>query len=204
MTPTPPRIDVSDLPRHVFGGRDTAFWGAGVLVAVEGTATLLLVAVYFYLRARYDVWPPIPPGSTASWCAVVGAAVLALSLVPMYLSGKGAAEEDVARTRRWLLVALVLGFVFLALRVAELLSLGFRWDSNAHGSIFWVLQAFHGALAGVELVESVLFAALLSFGPVEKTKLSHIDADTTFWTFMVLTGVGQFLLLYLDAWGWLP
>jgi cytochrome c oxidase subunit III len=204
MTDAPVVVDVSELPRHTFGLRDTVSWGTVVMVAVEGTGTMLLLAVYFYLRAHADVWPPVPPGHAATVWAIAAAAVLALSNAPVYACGRAAARYDVRRARLWLVLAVVLGFAFLVLRLAELLALDFRWDSSGHGSIFWVLQGFHGALASVEVIESVLFAVLLFVGPVQAKKLSHIESDAGFWTFVVVSGVGQTLLLYLDGWGLLP
>src|SRR5207237_685454 len=83
-----------------------------------------------------------------------------------WLSGRSAQREDVPATRRWVWLGLLLGLAFAGLRLAELLSLDFRWDSNAHASAFWLLQGFHGVLALAELVENALFAAVLSWGPI--------------------------------------
>ena len=47
--------------------------------------------------------------------------------------------------RRWLLVTIGLGAVFLANQIAEYATLDFGADDHPYGSIYWLLTGLHGA-----------------------------------------------------------
>jgi cytochrome c oxidase subunit 3 len=194
-----PRIDVSGLPSHAYGTRSDTFLATAMAMAVEGTFTALLLVGYFYIRARVDPWPPIPPGKEAFTWASVSAGLLALSTVPSVMAGYAATEGKIERARGLLAVFLLVATGYVVTRFLELGTLAFRWDDNAHASLFWTLQGFQLLLALFDYFESVFFFALLVRGPLEKKKLADLDSDASFWVFVVLTGVAQFFLLYFDG-----
>jgi cytochrome c oxidase subunit 3 len=194
-------LDVSSLPTYAFGPRDLMFWGTAVGTSIEAAFTALLLVAYFYIRGNYDVWPPIPPGPRAFHAGLAAALLLAASLIPWFLAARAARREQLRPTRMWLLLGVVLGAGYLAARVCEMTWVDFRWDANAHASLFWtiqIIQAFSGTL---DLLESVLFVIVLFKGPVEKQHFVDIQSDGIFWGFVVVSGVAQFLLLYLDSTG---
>jgi cytochrome c oxidase subunit 3 len=47
--------------------------------------------------------------------------------------------------RRWLLVTIFLGALFLANQISEYVSLEFGADDHPYGSAYWVLTGLHGA-----------------------------------------------------------
>jgi heme/copper-type cytochrome/quinol oxidase subunit 3 len=194
-----PTLDVSGLPGHAFGTRTDTFLATAMAMVVEGTFTALLLVGYFYIRARVDPWPPIPPGREAFHWATASVACLAASAVPSVMCGYAAADGNVPRTRWLLFFAVLLGAGFVVTRFVELGTLDFRWDDNAHASLFFTLQGFHLLLALFDFFESVFFLVLLLRGPIEKKKLADLDSDATFWVFVVLSGLGQFFLLYFDG-----
>ncbi len=53
----------------------------------------------------------------------------------MHLAAQAAEREDLSKIRLWLIVSTVLMVAFLAVRIAILHRLTFRWDSHAYGSL---------------------------------------------------------------------
>ena len=52
-----PAIDVSNTPDAVFGARSPVWWGNTLLILIESTTMVLLIASYFYIRQNFDEWP---------------------------------------------------------------------------------------------------------------------------------------------------
>lgn len=195
---TPRALDVSRLPQAATGPRAPIWWGVALMIAIESTAFLLSVASYFYLRGHEPVWPPTPPGPRATTLGAAGVGLLVLSLVPMALSAREAVRERLRPMRRWLVVATVMGLGFVALRVLELRALPFRWDSHAHGSLFWIILGMHTFHGVVSSLENLLILALLFRGPLETDHFSDVEVNALYWYFVVasLALVGG--VLYLD------
>ena len=51
-------IDVSSLPDHAYGQRSILWWATLGFCLIEGTAFVLALVSYFYLRGKTDAWPP--------------------------------------------------------------------------------------------------------------------------------------------------
>jgi heme/copper-type cytochrome/quinol oxidase subunit 3 len=51
-------IDVSELPSHEFDTYDPVWWGNNLLLAIESSMFMILIATYFYLRQNFPLWPP--------------------------------------------------------------------------------------------------------------------------------------------------
>jgi cytochrome c oxidase subunit III len=190
-------IDVSDLPSHAFGSRSSVFWGTVCLCLIEGTALAMLFASYFYVRGNFYEWPPsnrIPPiaGSISTF-------VLVASIVPVWLTAKAARTLDLGLTRRWQLIATLVGMVALALRAFEITSLPFRWTENAYASVVWTAIGVHTADFLLEAGEMVLLTAILYRGPVEEKHFEDIEVNALFWIFLVLLWVPFAGVFYIDG-----
>ena len=70
-------LDVSHLKPYDISSQSPLWWGQFMIAFIEGTMFCILIAAYFYVRLRVDVWPPpgdqYPPRlmPTASTSAVV-------------------------------------------------------------------------------------------------------------------------------------
>jgi cytochrome c oxidase subunit 3 len=194
----PATLDVSGLPAHAFGVRDPLWWGVLLLVAIESTAMGLLLVSYFYLRGNYQVWPPSGVGAAAFRLAAIEAALLAASYLPMVLSVRAARGERLVPARRWLTVATALGAGMLVVRAFEIPRIGFRWDSHAYGSLFWMAFGVHVTHVLTGVFENAMMIALLWRGPVEEKHFSDIEASALLWYFSVLEWIPAFAILYLE------
>jgi cytochrome c oxidase subunit 3 len=192
------RIDVSHLPTLAFGLRDPVSWGVLGLIAIESTMVVLLVATYLYLRANFQAWPPNQPGFAPTGLAAALAIAAVLSAIPTHLTNVAAVRRRLRPMRGWLLVATVLVAAMVVLRAWEFHALPFRWDAQAHGSVFWMLlglNTFH-ILGG--LVENAVLLTILFRGPLEAKLFVDIQSSGYYWYFVVVTSVMIVALLYLE------
>src|SRR6187551_3306045 len=100
-------IDVSELPHHGFDTLDTIWWGNNLLLAIETSMFVLLIATYFYLRQNFELWPPPLAQLTAPLDPLPGLSygtanllLLLLSCVPMIwadVSARRASQPGVQR-----------------------------------------------------------------------------------------------------------
>jgi cytochrome c oxidase subunit 3 len=190
-------LDVSRLPTHAFGTRAPLWWAVLLLVAIESTAMGLLLVSYFYLRGNYEVWPPTAMDPGAMRLAILQAALLGASYVPMMLSVRAARQERLAPTRGWLLVATVLGAAALVVRAFEIPRIPFRWDSHAYGSVFWMIFGLHVTHVLTGVLENGMMIALFSRGPVEEKHFGDVEASALLWYFSVIEWIPAFAILYL-------
>jgi cytochrome c oxidase subunit 3 len=191
-------LDVSGLPTYAFGFRNPVWWGVLLMVAIESTAMGLLLVSYFYLRGNYDLWPPTAVGGPALSLATAEALLLGASYVPMVLSVRAARSQRLVPARRWLILATALGTAMLVARAFEIPRIGFRWDSNAYGSVFWMTFGVHVTHVLTGVLENLMMIALLFVGPVEKKHFADIEASALLWYFSVLEWIPAFAILYLE------
>jgi cytochrome c oxidase subunit I+III len=194
----PGELEVSHLPATVFGSRGTLWWGVMGMMAIEGTAFALLIVSYFYLRDRSLDWPPTPLSLRQSMPSAIATLVLIVSALPNYFSVQAAKRGALAPMRRNLIAVIALGMVFLGLRWYELQTLPFRWDTHAHGSLFWTLMLLHVVHTITSALETALMALVLFVGPVQEKHLVDVEANALYWYFVVLLGAALFAVLYLD------
>ena len=123
--------------------RGTGPFGVVVFLASDVMLFAAFFAAYFLLRSTNEPWPP--PGVDLE----VPRAALATSLLVAssftLIAGERAEERgDRAGLRRWLLVTIALGGLFLANQIAEYATLEFGADSHPYGSAYWLLTGLHG------------------------------------------------------------
>jgi cytochrome c oxidase subunit 1/cytochrome c oxidase subunit I+III len=191
-------FNVACLPSEAFGSRAPLWWGVVFMLAIEGTVFGLLIVSYLYLRDRAVDWPPMPIPSRFFWLSGGAAALLVVSTLPMYLSTAAAQRGSLRGMRVTLTLGVLLGAAFFALRYYELSTLPFRWDSHAHGSLFFTLSVMHLTHVLTSCLETVLMLLVLFFGPVEEKQLVDVQVNSLYWYFVVAIGAINYVLLYLD------
>jgi cytochrome c oxidase subunit 3 len=192
-----PDIDVSALPQHAFGHRAPLWWGVLLLVAIEATAMGLLLVSALYLRGDVDVWPPATVGRSAVRLALLEAALLGASYLPMVASVRAARRQSLGGTRAWLLAATALGALMLVVRAFEMPRVAFRWDSHAFGSMFWMVLGVHVTHVLTGVLENAMMIGLFFRGPVEKKHYGDVEAAALLWYFSILEWAPALLLFYV-------
>jgi cytochrome c oxidase subunit III len=189
-------IDVSTLPPGGFGSRSLMWWGTLGIVLIEGTAFALAIGAYFFLVTRYPHWPPaglVPPD--LMW-GTVNTVVLLVSMVPNELAKRAGEHVNLAGVRLWMVVCLLFGVVFNAIRVYEFRHLNVTWDHDAYGSVVWLLLGLHTTHIITDFLDTAVLTALMFIGPIEEKRYVDVEENAVYWYFVVLAWLPIYGVIY--------
>ncbi len=189
-------IDVSRLPDFAFGHRNLMWWGGASIMAIEGTMFVLLIVSYIYLKGRSPEWPPGHFAPMLFW-GTLNTAILLLSMVPNHLAKRAAERMKLRALRLWLGVSIAFGLVFGVIRIFEFGALNVWWDSNAYGSIVWVLLGFHTTHVVTDLMDSIAIEVLFFTGPLQQAHFVDAAENSLYWHYVVLTWLPLYAFIYL-------
>jgi cytochrome c oxidase subunit III len=198
MSTQPEHLDVSRLPDYATGHRSGLWWGTAGFIVIEATAFLLAVFAYFYLRSKLPAWPPGVAPPDLLW-GTLNTAVLLASAVPNHLAKQAAEAQRLGRVQLWMLVCLAFGAVFLVIRGFEFTALNCAWDTNAYGSIVWVILGLHTVHLLTEVVDSAVLTALLFSRHAKRRAYADIIESAFYWYFVVLIWLPLYVVIY-----WVP
>lgn len=171
--------------------------GVVVWMASEVMFFSALFATYFTLRAADHPWPPRGV-ELDTLVAGLFTLVLVASSGTMQLAVRAIRVGDVAATRRWIMLTLVLGTVFLANQVHEWTTVNFSMSSHAFGSAFFVMTGFHGlhVLGGLVVMVVVLGRSTSSaFEGIDAT--TSVEVTSYYWHFVDVVWLWLFATLFL-------
>ncbi len=192
-----PSIDVSRLPTVVFGSRDLMYWGTLAFIVIEGWTLGLVAMSWFYLRQNETNWPPLRTPEPSLLIPTINLAVMLLSLVPAGLAAIRSEKLDRGGVTRWLMVSGAMGALILVLRWYELWALNVRWDTNAYGSVVWLLVGLHGTLVMLDVADTIGLGVMFA----RRELPPHYYADTTdntlYWYFTVQSWIPIYLIAYV-------
>ena len=190
MTAVPTAV-VPDRGRPSMLAVGTTVWLASELMFFAG-----LFATYFTLRANDPEWP----GAHAHLSTVRDAgftALLVLSSATMQMAAHALGRERRSVAVRLIVVSLVLGAVFLANQGFEWTQLPFRAQTNAYGSMFYVMTGFHGLHVLFGLIAMVgLLLRIGSGGPDDRGAETATEVVTYYWHFVDVVWLGLFATLF--------
>ncbi len=151
------QLTTSDLPERTglpvlaHGSQATTWWGMLGFLTIAASALAALVYSYFYIRLFSPQWPqdglPVPGLETA----LLGyGALIAGGLVQTISALRWQTHRRVA-ARVTLGVAMLLVLVYLVVQVYEWTQWPFTWQTNAYGSLVYVITGvlFFFAAIGV-------------------------------------------------------
>ncbi len=165
-------------------------WLASELMFFSG-----LFAAWFTLRANADRWPPEGVELSTARTAVATAVLVASSLT-MHLAVVTARREDRRSSTRWLVVTVAMGAVFVANQALEYAEAPFQIDTDAYGSIFYLMTGFHGLHVIGGLLFLLVIAGVIggrSKAPAERT----VEMAAYYWHFVDVVWVAMFSVVYL-------
>jgi cytochrome c oxidase subunit III len=190
-------IDASAIREEPEDFHALVWWGTIGMIVIESTMFVLAIGSYFYLRMHASEWPSMrigPPSLTIpSW----NLAILLLSIAPAVWADKAAHEEDLRGTRWALALTLLMGLIFLALRVGEFRSLHSRWNSDAYSSINWTILGLHTAHVAASLAETAVILAVFLLKPVERRHFLDARLDGVYWYFVVGAWIPLYCVVFL-------
>jgi len=189
-------LDVSMLAPGGFGYRSLMWWGTLGIVFIEGTVFALAIGAYFYLRSRVPTWPPdgvAPPD--LRW-GTLNLIILLASAVPNELAKKAAEHIDLRKVRLWLVVCVLFGLAFNAVRAYEFARLNVLWNTDAYGSIVWMLLGLHTVHIATDVADTCVLTALMFIGPVEEKRFVDVEENAVYWYFVVATWLPIYGVIY--------
>jgi cytochrome c oxidase subunit III len=191
-------LDVSTLPDYGFGHRSMLWWATASMMVIEGMVFAMVVVSYVYLKGRVPHWPPSGPSPDLFW-GTLNTVVLLASAVPNAITKKAAERFDLRAVRLWLTVCLLFALAFNIIRFIEFQHLNVRWDSNAYGSLVWLLVGVHTVHVLTDFLDSLVLAALMFFGPVDERRFVDISENALYWYFVVFTWLPIYAVVYFGS-----
>jgi heme/copper-type cytochrome/quinol oxidase subunit 3 len=189
-------LDVSALAPGGFGNRSLMFWGTLGLCFIEGMAFALTIGAYFYLRTRNPQWPPDGVAPPALFWGTLNVVIMILSGIPNHLAKVAAEKVDLGRVRLWLAVCILFALAFNAVRVFEFLNLNVLWNTDAYGSVVWMLLGLHTTHIVTDLLDTGVLTTLMFIGPIEEKRFVDVEENAVYWYFVVFTWLPIYGVIY--------
>ena len=198
MTTAAPNISarIHSLNRPNLVSIGTIVWLSSELMFFAG-----LFAMYFTARAQNppgQTWPPQPFELDVPYALVVTIVLVASSFTCQF--GVFAAERgDVFGLRRWYVVTLLMGTIFVLGQANEYRNLvgeGLTIPSSAYGTVFYLATGFHGlhVIGGLVAFIFLLIRTKLSkFTPAQATAAIVVSY---YWHFVDVVWIGLFSVIY--------
>lgn len=196
-------MDVAALPDVCFGPRDIMWWGTLCFMVIEGFTLVLCAVVYVYVQKNLTSWPPLTTPLPSLAIPTVELGVMLASIpVTVWLSRR-AHEFDLHAVRTGLTIGAAACVACTGLGLgAVIVASNVRWDTNAYGSVLWLVVGAHITLLLVEMVEFVGVAAMFWIAPIEKKHFSDASDVAFYWYFIVASWVVIYVLCFLlPHWG---
>lgn len=191
--------DLSGLPMHGRGSQSATWWGTLAFMLLEGMGFALAVAIYLYLFGLAPEWPLRSPQPDLGPGTVVTLLLLA-SVVPNVILGRWAHAENLTRVRIGLIAMSLLGIAPLIVRVYEFGALNVSWDTNAYGSVLWLMLGLHTTHLVTDIADTLVLTVLMftRHGPNGR-RFGDVEDNALYWNFVVLTWLPLYLCIY-----WVP
>ena len=191
-----PTLDVSRVPTVVFGPRTTVWLGFVGVIIIEGMMILLIIVSYFYLRARGADWPPgaAPPPLIAATTTTVA---FVLTLWPAAWLKRAAEDGDLERARTWLLLLSAAAVTTLVLSGWVFATLNIRWDSNAYGSLVWMLLGTEMVVLIAAAIKIWVLTTYMFWGVVEGRRFMNAYESGDYWMLAVALWLASWAVVYV-------
>jgi cytochrome c oxidase subunit III len=190
-----PVIDVSGLPDHAFGHHGLLWWGSTGFIVIEGSMFAIVLVAYFYLRLRVPAWPPgLPDPSLAP--GVVGTLILLISCIPNYFTKVAAEQCQLGRMQFGMVICIVFAVLAIVARAFEFTALNASWDTNAYGSVTWLLLGLHTSHLVTDLLDTLVLAAIVFTKEVDGPRYVDVSENAMYWYFVVGSWIPVYLTIY--------
>jgi heme/copper-type cytochrome/quinol oxidase subunit 3 len=180
----------------------TGTMGMLLFILTEATLFATFLVSYFFLRFQSTPrWPPEGIETPTLLLPSIMTVILLSSSVPMHIADAGIRRGSRLRLRLGLLASFVLGATFLGLQAVEYVEKlrEFTPQTNAYGSLFFMITGFHGAHVAVGLLLNLwvqIQAGRGFYGPDRHLTVRNV---ALYWHFVDAVWIAIFSSLYLAA-----
>jgi len=174
----------------------TIVWLSSELMFFAG-----LFAMYFTIRAVNgpEVWAESTELLNFPY-ALVFTTILVLSSVTCQLGVFAAERGDVYGLRRWYVLTLLMGAVFVSGQVNEYRALvdeGLTIASSGYGSVFYLTTGFHGLHVFGGLLAFVVVLVRSTVGRFTPEKATSAIVTSYYWHFVDVVWIALFATIYI-------
>jgi cytochrome c oxidase subunit III len=169
----------------------TTVWLASELMFFGG-----LFAAYFTIRAASTAWPPAGVKLDVLQSGLF-TVLLVASSATLQLGERALGSGRRTQARRWIVVTVALGALFLANQGYEWAHIPFSASSHAYGSLFFLMTGFHGlhVIGGLLAMLGVL---LRMAGPqADPGEGPVLEVVTYYWHFVDVVWIALYSTLFL-------
>ncbi len=170
-----------------------------IFIASEAMFFAGLFAAYYTLRSLTPLWPPrgVTFSSFGMVQAMIATVILVTSSIPAHLSMLRLRQKDFGAMRRWVLLTILMGVVFLGWKFHEWSVTEFSISSHAYGTMFFSLTGFHALHMVVGLILLSAVAVRVSQGAYRGGYHAGPEAAVYYWHFVDAVWIGVFTTIYL-------
>jgi cytochrome c oxidase subunit 3 len=160
-----------------------------------------LFAMYFTIRSVSgpEVWAEGTEMLNLPYSAVF-TIILVASSATCQLGVFAAERGDVYGLRRWYVITLIMGAVFVAGQAneyRELVHEGLTIASSGYGSVFYLTTGFHGLHVIGGLFAFVVVLARSTIGRFSPEKATSAIVTSYYWHFVDVVWIGLFATIYI-------
>jgi cytochrome c oxidase subunit III len=186
------------LPLYVLGPKSVIWWGMIGLLAIEIVVFGGLIAMYFWLKLANPSWPPEGIGVKPLLIPTINTMILIASGVAMIVAKRAIVRGNQLVLKLGQVVALVLGVVFLALKVVEYSGYDYDWSTHAYGSITWVMTGFHSAHVISVVFKGVIVLTMSLKGMFLPERHLAFEVSALYWVFVVVIWLPLYFTMYIS------
>lgn len=191
--------DLSGLPSFGTGPRSPTWWGTLAFMALEGTGFALAAGSYLYLAYIAPAWPLSRP-APHHWPGTIVTLLLLASVIPNHILDYYAKKCRMVPVRIGLLAMCAFGIVPLVVRWFEFPALNILWDTNAYGSMLWVLLGLHTTHLLTDVGDTIVLTVLMfTRHGYSGRRFGDVEDNVFYWDFVVVTWLPIYFLIY-----WVP
>jgi cytochrome c oxidase subunit 3 len=191
--------DLSRLPAHGMQSASPTWWGTLAFMLLEGIGFAVAMAIYLYLWSLASTWPIAAPEPDLGPGTVI-TLILVASVVPNHFVSRWAGAEDLRKVRVGIVVMAVIGILPLILRAFEFPALNIWWDSNAYGSVLWLLLGLHTTHLITDLADTLVLVAIMFTRHARNSRrFGDVQDNALYWNFVVITWLPLYICIY-----WIP
>jgi cytochrome c oxidase subunit 3 len=197
-------LDVSGLPEDGFDTKEPMWWGNLLLLAIETTTFVIGIAAFFYIYQNFNVWPP--PRSEANSIlnplpglgnATANLVVLIVGALVMVWVDRSARKAHLPAVKIGLLICIALNLGSMTLRAFEFMSIKIRWNSNAYGSVMWMILILHLLHLIVETAEAFILTLYTFNRGLDPKHRMDITVLAVYWYWVTIIWIPLYAIIYL-------
>ena len=184
------------LPVWSEGKLAGGWWGILALIMTEVSLFGYLLFTYFYLSAQAEQhWPP--EGLPSLLLPSINTAILVASSVFVWASEYCLARKRKRKSMAAMLLAIVLGALFVGIQLVEWSRKTYGMTSDLYGSLYFTITGFHMLHVVIGLVILLLLLVWISFRYFDEERHAAITIGGIYWHFVDIVWLFVFSTLYL-------